>query len=146
MRDLTKSMMSYGWAMSVFGLQQAVNLMMPQQGGDPAGKAARAFDDVTQATVENLEGPLKTAFNAGDKMQGGMIDSMFGGFMGAGLDPSRWMRMGNELLQQMGDCGRRAAQSATGASGNTGSGPGAPPAQGGPAPASSASGWGPMPH
>ena len=33
MRDLTKSMMSWGWAMGVFGVQQMMNVVMPAQGG-----------------------------------------------------------------------------------------------------------------
>jgi hypothetical protein len=146
MRDLTKSMMSYGWAMSVFGLQQMVNLMTPGQSGDPCGKAAKAFNDVTQATTDTLDSSLKAAYDAGNNMQSGVIDMMFGGFMAAGMDPGRWMRMGNEALQSMGTAGMQAAQAAAGAAtGTTRAAPGASQAPTG-STGSSSSGWGPMPH
>jgi hypothetical protein len=122
MRDLAKSMMTYGWAMSVFGIQQMIDLVTPGKGGDPAGRAAKALEDVTKATTDTLDSSLKSAFNAGDRLQGGMMDMMFGGFMGAGLDPNRWMRMGTDALRQMEALGRRATQTATGAAGGAGAG------------------------
>jgi len=142
MRELTKSMMSYGWAMSVFGAQQMFNLMTPGQGGDPCDKAAKAFNDVTQATSETLDNPLKAAFNDGNKMQAGMVDMMLGGFMSAGMDPGRWMRAGNDAMQQMTNLGKRAAQAA----GPTSPSPEDGPASGTTQTAPSSSGWGPMAH
>jgi hypothetical protein len=149
MRDLTKSMMSYGWAMSVFGVQQMVNLMFPST--DAWGKATKSFNDVTQATADTLDSTLKATFRVGDNVQSGLVDMMFGGFMSAGLDPSRWARMGSEAAQQMGDLGRQAAQAAAGftqgAGGPMASG-GTAASAGGPAGPSTptSSGWGPMPH
>jgi hypothetical protein len=146
MRDLTKSMMSYGWAMSVFGLQQMFNMMNPGQGGDVCGKAAKAFNDVTQATTNTFDSSLKAAFNAGNNLQSGMIDMMFGGFMTAGMDPVRWMRMGEEALQSMGSAGSQAAQAAAGsATGATGGASAATQTSAGSS-VPSGGGWGPMPH
>jgi hypothetical protein len=143
MRDLTKAMMGYGWAMSVFSVQQMVNLVMPGPGGDPAGKTAAAFAEVTNATTETLDGSLKSIYSAGERLQSGMIDVMFGGFMSAGMDPCRWMRMGSRsAMQQMGDLGARGTQAGSGTSGagNAGQQGAAGPA------APSGSGWGPMPR
>jgi hypothetical protein len=143
-RDLTKSMMSCGWAMGVFGVQQMLNVMMPAKNGDPCGKAAKAFNDVTKATVETLDGSLKSAFDAGNNLQGGLVDTMFGGMMSAGLDPGRWMRMGGETLQRMADLGKSAVQTATASAGSQGPGAGAAPAS--PAASSGGGSWGPMPR
>lgn len=71
MREFTKSMMSYTWAMSLFGVQQMVNVIRPS-------KAAKSFDNVTGATEEEFGDALKAAFRAGDNLQKGMVDLTFG--------------------------------------------------------------------
>jgi hypothetical protein len=71
MREFTKSMMSYTWAMSVFGVQQVFNVFRP-------AKAAQSFDSVTKATEEELGDALKATFHAGDNMQKGLVDVTFG--------------------------------------------------------------------
>src|SRR6266478_6182419 len=111
MRDFTKSMMSYTWAMSMFGVQQMLNLLTPGQGRDQTTKAAKAFNNVTDATVQTFDKTLKEAFDTGDKMQKGMVDMMGGsmgmggmgnmGGMAGGFDPSRLMQMGADAMQRM---------------------------------------------
>jgi hypothetical protein len=131
MRELTKSMLSYGWAMSVFGVQQTMDALAPNQGCN----SVKAMQDVTNAAVSALNPCMKAAFTAGDNLQGGMVDMVFG-MMGGGLDMNRWMRMGNDMMQQMGKAGTRAAETAAGAAANaTGTGSDAG--------ASSTFGWGP---
>jgi hypothetical protein len=71
MREFTKSMMSYTWAMSVFGVQQMFSVFNP-------AKAAHSFDCVTRATEEELGDALKAAFHAGDNMQKGLVDVTLG--------------------------------------------------------------------
>ncbi|MBC8029064.1 MAG: hypothetical protein H7Z16_03050 [Pyrinomonadaceae bacterium] len=71
MREFTKSMMSYTWAMSVFGVQQMFSVFEPT-------KAAQSFDSVTKATEEELGDALKATFRAGDNMQKGLVDVTFG--------------------------------------------------------------------
>ena len=104
MREWTKSMFSYGWAMSVFGVQQTMDMLTPNQ-----GSSAKAMQDVANAAASTLNSTMKSAYTAGDNMQRGMVDAMFG-MMGGGMDMNRWMRMGNDLMQQMGSMGRRAAE------------------------------------
>jgi hypothetical protein len=77
MRDFTKSMMSYTWAMSVFGVQQMVNIFRPSQ-------ATESFDNVTEATRDEFGDGFRAAFRAGDNLQRGMVDLAFGMF-GLGL-------------------------------------------------------------
>ena len=60
MQELTKSMFSYTWAMSLFGAQQMLNLLSPS-------KAAKAFEGVTSATERELGQSLQSVFRAGDE-------------------------------------------------------------------------------
>ena len=71
MRELTKSMFSYTWAMSLFGAQQMLNLLSPS-------KAAKAFEGVASATEKELGQPLQFVFKAGDDLQRRMVNLMFG--------------------------------------------------------------------
>ncbi|SRR5260370_26645169 len=111
MRELTKSVLSYSWSMSVFGVQQVLNLLTPP----PAGpmKAAQALNSVKDAALGTLDNPMKAAFQAVDGMQTNMVDMMFGGMMSGMLDPSQMMKMGSGMLQQGMDYAKQAAQSAT---------------------------------
>ena len=153
MRDLTKSMMSYSWSISLFGVQQMMNLLTPSSDGDPCGKTAQAFANVTDATTNVLDGSLKEAFKMGDSLQKGVMDFMFGGFMSGGFDPNRWARTGGDTLRRMTDMGRSVAQSVTQSAGVASSSPGsasgtnqpsASPSAVSPSAASSTgAGWGP---
>jgi haloalkane dehalogenase len=62
MWDLTKSMFSFSWAMSMLGVQQTLNLVKP-------GQAARAFDDITEAATEQFGGFVTEVFKAGNNLQ-----------------------------------------------------------------------------
>jgi hypothetical protein len=42
-RDLTKSMLSFSWAMSLFGVQQVTNTLLPQKPSQPTHRATAAF-------------------------------------------------------------------------------------------------------
>lgn len=63
MRDFAKSMFSFSWAMSVFGLQQVTNLVMNQD------KATKDFDEVTQAVGGKLGQTPLSVFLLGDSVQ-----------------------------------------------------------------------------
>ena len=67
MREFTKSMTSYTWAMSLFGLQQMINIFRP-------AKATESFNRVTKATEEQFGDALKATFRAGDNLQKGFVD------------------------------------------------------------------------
>jgi len=133
MRELAKSMMSYSWAMSVFGMQQAINLMTPSQGNGQCGKATGAFQNVTDATTKTFDNGMRQAFQTGDSVQAAMIDAMFGGFMAGGWDPNRWTQMGANAMRGMGCPTQAQGDANTRPSG----GAGAPPPS---------SDWGPMPR
>lgn len=96
MREFTKSMMSYTWAMSLFGVQQMVNIFRPS-------RATESFDNVTDATRDEFGDGMRAAFRAGDNLQRGMVDLTFGIF-GLGMFNGR----GNRNGCGVSDMGRRS--------------------------------------
>jgi hypothetical protein len=92
-RDLTKSMLSFSWGMSLFGAKQLANILMPE-------KATAAFNAVTQATEEQLGDGLKGVFRAGDQLQKGMVDLSFSFLTLQALNPSQMMKMASDIMQQ----------------------------------------------
>ncbi len=70
MRELTRSLASFSWAMSLFGIAQMTNLVSPR-------RAADAFGAVTR-TAEGVLGPgLRSTFQTGDQLQRAMVDLSF---------------------------------------------------------------------
>lgn len=115
MRDLTKSVMSYSWSMSLFGVQQLVNLLRPSQ-------ATKAFDNVTQATEDEFGDVLKATFTVGDNLQRRLVDLSFSVFtLGGALNPSK---------------GTQGTSAASSTQATPASGPGSQP---------QSTGWGPVP-
>ena len=85
MRELTKSIGSFSWALSLFGVRQMANAMNPK-------RAEEAFDHVTTAAEGELGDFLRSAFQMGDQMQRGFVDMTLGMFSAASLDPGSWGR------------------------------------------------------
>jgi hypothetical protein len=77
MREFTKSMLSYTWATSMFGMQQMINLITPQ-GSRQRHSATEAFNNVTNGTAEQLGDTMRATYRLGDSLQRGMVDLMFG--------------------------------------------------------------------
>jgi len=121
MREFTKSMTSYTWAMSLFGLQQMVNIFRP-------GKATDSFNHVTKATEDQFGDALKATFRAGDNLQKGLVDVTFGfltlgmfdrGGAGTTADVTRQtgeaLRQGGRVVNQTVEAVSQTVQSATSA-------------------------------
>ena len=70
MRDLTRSMASFTWALSLFGIRQMINLASP-------GRAVDAFETVARSAEGALGPGLRTAFQTGDRLQKAMVDTSF---------------------------------------------------------------------
>ena len=81
MKELTKSMLSASWALSLFGIRQGLNLVRPS-------RAAQAFDDVTAAATGEFGGLLRETFKAGDSLQRGLVDLTFGMLSGGSFTPT----------------------------------------------------------
>ena len=99
-RDLTKSMLSFSWAISLFGAEQLTNLVIPQTPSQPNHRATTAFNAVTQATEEQLSGVFKGVFRAGDQLQRGMVDLMVGMLSLEAFNPSQMMRITSDMMRQ----------------------------------------------
>jgi|ERR1051325_3580523 hypothetical protein len=166
MREFTKSMTSYTWAMSLFGLQQMFNVFRP-------GKATESFNNVTKATEEEFGGAVKATFRAGDNLQRGLVDVTFGvltlgmwdrGGGRATSDVARQtgeaLRQGGRVVSQTMDAVSRTVQAGTSAASSAAQQTAGwaatqstqPRNNAGPAPAPSTAtsgrgqGWGPMPN
>ena len=137
MRDLTKSMMSFSWALSLFGLRQMTCMLTPQSWNG----ASSSFDHVTRSTEDHLGSVTRSLFRAGDNLQRGMVDLMFNmlslGRANSGRtggDPiRRSVQWGADVMDRSAEAMRQAA-----------SGPGAT-APGTTSRQPGETGWGPMP-
>lgn len=117
MREFTKSMMSYTWAMSLFGVQQMLNLVTPQ-GQQQEHPATKAFNEVAGATEEQMGDILKSTYRAGDNVQRSAWDMMFslftfGMFNGNGSsrtssnNRSSWTNSNSNIGQQSAEAMRQ---------------------------------------
>jgi hypothetical protein len=70
MRNLTRSVASFSWAMSLFGVEQMANLVSPR-------RAAAAFGTVVRSAEGTLGPGLRSAFQTGDRLQRSMVDLSF---------------------------------------------------------------------
>jgi hypothetical protein len=135
-RDLTKSMLSFSWAMSLFGVEQLTNTLRPQKPSQPTHRATAAFNAVTQATEAQLDNVLKSVFKAGDTLQRGLVDLTFSCLSLEAFNPSQMMRMTSDTMQQTTGAFSQGFRSGP-AAGPAGWGPGSaaepsePPPQGG---------------
>lgn len=153
MRDLTKSILSFSWAMSLFGLRQMGAILSPGTG------TTSAFNAVTRSTESQLGSMLRSTFRAGDNLQRGMVDMMFGMLTLGAWDPNQMMRMGTDMMQRSAQAGAGAMQSSAQAVGQAtqaaaaSAGMAGMPGMGGmgggwaqpTGSAQASAGWGPMP-
>ena len=72
MRELAKSVFSFSWAISLLGIDQAVNLVRPgqQSKGD-------VFTPIVQVAVNELDESMKAIYRFGDNVQTRMVDMAF---------------------------------------------------------------------
>jgi len=100
MREFTKSMLSFSWAMSMFPVQQMLNLLAPEDKNRQTDQATKAFNSVTKSIEEELRDVTKATFKAGDNLQKRLVDMTLGAFTLQAFNPGRWMRMTSDILQQ----------------------------------------------
>jgi hypothetical protein len=98
MRDLTKSMLSFSWALPLFGMRQMANSLSPD-------RATQAFDAVTESARRQLGPMTDSTYRAGDSLQRAMVDMMFAFVDPRLLDPRQWMQWSGDLANR----GARAA-------------------------------------
>jgi hypothetical protein len=109
MREFAKSILSFSWAMSLFGIKQLGNILTVEEPSQSTGKAA-AFDSIIYATEAQFGDVTRGVFEAGDKMQRGMVDLMWSGLTLEALNPTEMIRMTTESMQQSAEAFMRAMQ------------------------------------
>jgi hypothetical protein len=109
MRDLTKSFFSFSWTMSLLGLEQLTNLLSEDRSGNRRERMAKAFDAVTDATVEQLGTRTTKLYESGDKLQRETIDLMFDLSRPEELKPSKVVDRAADLVESTADALRDAA-------------------------------------
>jgi hypothetical protein len=115
MRELTKSMLSFSWAMPLYGMKQMLHVSLPSDMSRPFGKATDGFEAVTQAMKQQLGPTMTGLFQAGDQVQRGLVDVMFSFLSPQAMDPNAWMRMTSNFMQRSMQSMGQMAQMAQGA-------------------------------
>src|SRR5215208_5054439 len=103
MRDLTKSALSYTWAMSLFGVQQATNLLAPPDRREPTRKANDAFFSVKQSAENQFGDLVFGAFQIGDEVQRGLTNLFFDALTLRALDPRYISNLTSQVAAQAQD-------------------------------------------
>ena len=88
MRDLARSMIRFSWAMSVLGARQAANIFTPGEGWQ---RSTESFDAVSHAAVDHMGETMKGLYQAGDRLQSGMVDTVSRLVQGNWSDPGKTM-------------------------------------------------------
>lgn len=76
MRGFTKSVFSYTWSTSLFGLQQMANFLTPQGWRQP-DRATQSLEKITKATAEEMSDVVRSTFKVGDEFQRRGVDLTF---------------------------------------------------------------------
>jgi hypothetical protein len=117
MRDLTKSMVRFSWAMSLYGLdrmREMVEKDNPEASdGHPGGEDAtsrgaesrsvESLDSLSEATGERLRDRTRRVYEAGDRLQEEMVDLFFDA-----LEPAR--KGFEHLFENAADVAERSAE------------------------------------
>ena len=109
MRDLTKSFFSFSWTMSLLGLEQLTNLLSEERSGDRRKRMAKAFDAVTEATVDQLGKRTSSLYESGDRLQRETVDLMFDLSRPEELKPRKVVDRAADLVESTADALRDAA-------------------------------------
>src|SRR2546423_2536952 len=100
MLELTKSILSYSWAMSLFGVQQVANLIVPRSLSQPTREVNSASYSVTQATENQFNDLIFGAFQIGDDTQRFLVDLMFDTLTLRAFTPSYVYRLTSGIVAQ----------------------------------------------
>jgi hypothetical protein len=86
MRELTKSMVGFSWAVGLFGFQQLTKVMSAGT-AEPPEQTAAELDDVARAAERHLSDTLARQFQAADQWQRRLIDVFFDAASLRSFDP-----------------------------------------------------------
>jgi hypothetical protein len=99
MREFTKAVLNFSWAMSLFSLEELANLLI-QNPSTSEDKLMLAFDAVTQATVQQfgIQNVIQGVFQAGNELQRAMLDLLFGFLTLEALHPNSMLRIPADMM------------------------------------------------
>lgn len=101
--EFIKSLTRYSWAMSLFGVKQIANTLLPGASDQPTGKATAALDAVTRATEGQFDDRIKLTFRAGDQLQKGIVDFMYDVFTLEAFTPRTLTKMTLDVMGRSAD-------------------------------------------
>ncbi len=99
-REFTKSMMTFFWAFSLFGVEQLARILSLGDMGPSRLQAAAAFAAVTHTTETQFGEVSRGAFQTGDQLQRSVVDLMFGLGTLEAFMPRHLTKMTFEMMQQ----------------------------------------------
>jgi len=73
MREMTESVLRFTWALSLVGLRQAANVVLPRQGWQE--KSRRELDALSATAAREMGETMRTFYRAGDRFQAGALDT-----------------------------------------------------------------------
>lgn len=90
MREFTKSAMSFSWALSLFGVNKATDLLRPGRERKPD-----VFEPITQMAVNQMDESIRSIYRYGDSIQARMVDTAFclmnpANMVKGDWNPTRW--------------------------------------------------------
>jgi hypothetical protein len=94
-RDLTKSVLSLPWAISMFGVQQVANLLGARPSNGGFSGAADAFDAVSDAAAQQLDGWMKQTYSISAGVQNAAVDLLM--LRAPEIDSGTLMRTASEM-------------------------------------------------
>ena len=100
MRDLTKSFMSFSWAMTLFGLDQLRHLVADDDSGKRRQRIGGDLDAVTTAAKDRLSERNASMFDAGQNLQRDMVDLTFDIFRGENLKPRKILDRAADIAEE----------------------------------------------
>lgn len=103
MRDLTKSFMSFSWAMTLFGLDQVRHLVADDDSGERADRISLDLDAVTDAAKDRLSERNASMFDSGVSLQNDMVDLTFDIFRGDELKPRKMLDRAADFVEESAD-------------------------------------------
>lgn len=103
MRDLTKSFMSFSWAMTLFGLDQVRHLVTDDDSGERADRISQDLDAVTGAAKDRLSERNASMFDSGVSLQNDMVDLTFDIFRGDELKPRKMLDRAADFVEESAD-------------------------------------------
>jgi hypothetical protein len=86
-RDLTKSAISFSWAISLLSVKQAANVVQPGPNG-----GGNLFAVMAQVAADQLDESMKGIYRTGDNLQSSLVDMAFGW-----MNPDKWMNPGKSM-------------------------------------------------